>query len=181
MGRLSVDWGHPWPKDGRQVLFCVVKVNTTLWLTFFQRWSEVWQSGGSSAKKGQKSPQTLSAICRMNGSLWDRKWEGGHCSQREEAVKVHSVCDGVVWRALWVRSVEEEEVVKGLRGWEGGQGAGGSHTQAMGLRPDWEHSKKSKNKAFNLKKLFYKGDFLLCCFIALRLVFLLDFEMLQLK
>lgn len=45
--------------------------------------------------------------------------------------------------------VEVDE--KGPRCWE-------LHAQAMGLRPDWEHSKKSKNKAF-LKRLFYKEDF----------------------
>lgn len=57
-----------------------------------------------------------------------------------------------------MRSVEEEEVVKVNVG-EKGPRCWALHTQAMGLRPDWEHSKKSKNKAFNLKKLFYKGDF----------------------
>lgn len=68
MERLSVDWGHPCPKDGRQVLFCVVKVNTTLLLTFFQRcWSEVWQSGGNSAKKSQKSPQTWAQFAGWMG------------------------------------------------------------------------------------------------------------------
>ena len=54
-------------------------------------------------------------------------------------------------------SVEEEAVAevdvgeKGPRCWE-------LQTQAMGLRPDWEHSKESKKKAF-LKRLFYKGHF----------------------
>ena len=72
-------------------------------------------------------------------------------------------------------SVEEEAVAevdvgeKGPRCWE-------LQTQAMGLRPDWEHSKESKKKAF-LKRLFYKGHF--GTFVSLHSglkVFLLDFE-----
>lgn len=59
---------------------------------------------------------------------------------------------------------------KGPRCWE-------PQTQAMGLRPDWEHSKKKTL----LKRLFYKRDF--GTFVSLHSglkVFLLDFEMLQL-
>ena len=63
-------------------------------------------------------------------------------------------------------SVEEEAVAevdvgeKGPRCWE-------LQTQAMGLRPDWEHSKESKKKAF-LKRLFYKGKLWIQNILVLR-------------
>lgn len=82
----------------------------------------------------------------------------GHCSQREEAVKAH--------RCVMVSCEEHCRCVGGGGGGGGkltwvrrGQGAEALHTQAMGLRTGLGTQQEVSYQGFQLKKLFYSGDF----------------------